>query len=176
MTTNRITKIVFITILTTLFGCGLKCIDYNTGMPSRSQTLKEAFDNKVFQFEMDCSQKTFKLYNGKTFKIKNVWVENDWGYECIDNEPVVKKDTSFQLIIDYNYEELEGCYNYGLGLDNDGTGCCLGGVLEFTYLNQDTLNLYLTGNHKKSNDPTFLHFKQNTLIDTIKLYKKKGSS
>jgi len=151
--------------LTTLCGCRLACMDRETGMPRQSQTMKDAVNNKVFQFEMGCNVKTIKLYNGKVLTIKNAWVENNWEYECFNNKPVIKIDTSLHLIIDYNNKEFDNL-NYCVFMNNNDYGCCLGGVLVYKYLKQDTLVFNIKGTKE-----SFLNNTNSELIETIKFYK-----
>ena len=141
---------LFIATLLTLTSCGPDCIDKKTGLHKSSQTLKDSKENKVFNFEMLSDQSRFHLDKGKVFKIKNAWIENSWTYECIDNNAVIHKENSFQLVIDAEYEGNFIDSEYWLM--NKG----LGSVLDYRYLGQDTIRLTLTKNKSIIDTLTFV--------------------
>ena len=49
---------------------------------------------------MFSNNNTFQLDSGKTFKINHAWIENSWMNDCINNSAVVRKDSTFQFVID----------------------------------------------------------------------------
>lgn len=141
-----------------LTSCGLDCIDKKTGIHKSSQTLKEAKEKDLFKFQFVADKSTFQLDSGLVFNIKNAWVENSWRYECIDNKAEVVKDSSYQFVIeaDYNGEAIKS--KYWLGNNH------LGAVLRYNYSGQDTfvLTLYndtsysLTQNKQTTGTITFV--------------------
>ncbi len=116
-----------------LTSCGLDCIEKKTGMHKSSQTLKEAKKKELYKFELFTEKQTFQLDSGLVFTIKNAWIENNWKYECIDNQAEVVKDSSYQFVIDADYKGDAINSNYWLGNSH------LGAVLEFSYSGQETL-------------------------------------
>jgi hypothetical protein len=146
-------------LITALIGCGLDCIDKKTGESKSSQTMNESKDKSVFQFEMLCDKKDFKLDKERIFKIKNVWVENSWMYDCINNKAILKKDTSLQLIIDGEYSAIIDSADYVLMLKDNSSGAFLGGQLSFVYSRLDTFEL------------TLMNYKNKNVIDTLKFWK-----
>ena len=113
-------------------------------MPKSSQTLKDAKSKGLFKFEFVADKQTFNLDSGLVFSIKNAWVENRWKYECIDNRAEVVKDSSFQFVIDADYESEFNYADYGL------ESRPLQSVLDFDYTEGDTfcLNLYKDTSYK----------------------------
>lgn len=146
-------------LITAITSCGLDCIDKKSGLHKSSQTMIEAKDKSVFQFEMLCDKKDFKLDKERTFKINNVWVENSWMYDCINNKAVLKKDTSLQLVIDGEYSATIDSADYVLMLKDNSSGAFLGGQLSFVYSGQDTFALAL------------MNYKNKNVIDTLKFLK-----
>lgn len=136
-------RILCIIVAITLTSCGLGCIDNKTGIHKSSQTLSDSKANHVLQFEMIGSKSLINLDNGVIFKIKNAWVERNWHYECVNNNAVLIKDSSFQFVIDAVYVGEIIHTDYIL-MDNDTTtGAYLGSVLDFDYTGEDTVSLTL---------------------------------
>src|SRR5690349_10899373 len=109
-------KVMFyiLTVLT-LTSCGVDCVDKKTGLHKSSRTLKESGAKDLFRFEVDANKSTFQLDSGLVFNIKNAWIENDWRYECIDNQAIIIKDNSYQFVIDADYAGDDINSDYWLG-------------------------------------------------------------
>jgi hypothetical protein len=154
-------------IVTFLAGCGIACIDKETGLSKASETLAESKGNHVFKFKMQANKSIFRLQNDQTFEIKNVWVENCWSYECIHNEPVVVTDSALQLVIEAAYKGDVYTSDYWLlktnPVQNESLGNHLGSRLDFIYKGQDTFYLKLV----KQKD-----FKNAEIIDTLRFIKQ----
>ena len=118
-------------------GCGLDCIDKKTGMHKSSQTLKEAQSNKLFQYEFTADKSMLHLSSGLVFNIKNAWVENSWKYECINDKAKIVKDSTYQFIIDADYQG--DALNSNYWLENNH----LGAILDYSYSGHDTIRLSL---------------------------------
>ena len=88
-------------------------------------------------------------------KIKNAWVENNWKYECINNKAEIVKDSSYQFVVDPDYQGDAINSNYWLGNNH------LGAVLNYSYSGQDTLTLSV--------------LKDKAVVDTIKFIKRQVS-
>lgn len=153
----------FFLTLTCLTSCGLDCIDKKTGLHKSSQKLNESKAKKLFKFEFITEKQTFQLDSGIVFNIKNAWVENSWKYECIDNKAEVVKDSSYQFVIDEDYEG-EAIYS-DYWLENSH----LGAVLDFNYTGSDTISLNLY----KDTSYTLTQNKQ--LVDKITFVKRQVS-
>ena len=143
------------------FSCVLDCIDKEIGMPRESQTLIESKKNQVFQYEMICNKTYVDLKNGEVFKINNIWVENCWNYECINNKAVVKKKDKLQLIIDKDENLNSDGLNYILYSENKYSGSFINGQLSFDYIPTDTLYLYLCEYNTKET------------LEVLKFWRKK---
>lgn len=126
MQNSLLTSLPFYLMLSFLVGCGLDCVDKKTGMPKSSQTLQQAQANDLFQFEFVPDQSTFHLDSGLVFTIKNAWVENSWRYECINGWAKIVKDSSFQFVIDAEYQGSPRFSNYWLGNSHLGAQLCYG--------------------------------------------------
>ena len=161
----RLLALAFL-IVTFLVGCGIDCIDKKTGLSKASETLAESKEKHVFKFEMQADKSVFELEKGQVFKIKNVWVENCWSYECINNEAVVVLDSTLQLVIEAAYKGDVYMSDYWLmemnAVQNESLGNHLGARLDFIYKGQDTFYLKLT----KQKD-----FKNIEMIDTLRFIK-----
>lgn len=147
-------------LLTLLSGCGFNCIDAKTGIHRSSQTLKQSKENGVFQFQMQTNRKLLKIGSGRVLNIRSAWVENSWMYECINNKAVLKKDSSYQFVIDgvYKGKGVNDSLSYALWADKSNFGIVLGGQLTFGYAGQDTFILTLVNNDK-------------LVIDTLKFWR-----
>lgn len=156
-------KVMFyiLTVLT-LTSCGVDCVDKKTGLYKSSRTLKESRAKDLFRFEVDANKSTFQLDSGLVFNIKNAWIENDWRYECIDNQAIIIKDNSYQFVIDADYVGDAINSDYWLGNNK------LGAVLRFHYSGQDTFNVTLY----KDTSITLAQRKQT--IDTIIFIKRQA--
>ena len=141
----------------TLASCGYDCVEKDTGMHKSCETMKESVDKKVFKFEMIPDKNVFHLDSGKTCKINNAWVENDWTYECVNNHAVVTKDTSLQFVIDREYIANTTLSDL-LYFEKNGSNGSIESGLDFNYSGEDTLILNVRRNHK--------------ILETIKFYKK----
>jgi hypothetical protein len=138
-----------------LTSCGLDCVDKKTGLHKSSQTLNEAQAKNLFQFELAPDKSILHLDSGLMLKIKNAWVENNWKYECINNKAEIVKDTSFQFVVDADYEGDAINSNYWLGNNH------LGAVLDYSYSGQDTVTLSLS--------------KDKSIVDTITFVRRQVS-
>jgi len=155
-------RILCIIIAITLTSCGLECIEKKSGIHKSSLTLSDSKANHVFQFEMIGNKSLITLDNGVIFKIKNTWVERNWHYECVNNIAVLKKDSSFQFVIDAEYVGEIIHADYVL-MDNDTTtGAYLGSVLDFDYSGEDTLSLTLV--------------KKDKVVEKLKFLRKSTSN
>ena len=87
---------------------------------------------------------SFQLDSGLIFTIKNAWVENNWEYDCSNYKAVIKKDSSFQFVIEAtcNKENVYK-YDYWLMKMDNSMGDGLGSRLDFEYSGQDTFKLIL---------------------------------
>ena len=86
----------------------------------------------------------------KRLKIKNAWVENCWSYECINNKAVLVKKKTQQFVIDYEYKAPENdSILFCLWKLKEKSGSCLGGILDFKYIGEDTLKLELRENNRR---------------------------
>jgi hypothetical protein len=141
--------------------CGLDCVEKKTGMHKSSRTLKEAKEKGVFKYEFGAEKSTVQLDSGLVLIIKNVWVENSWKYECVDNKAEVVKDSLYQLAVDADYKGEAIYSNYWLGNNH------LGAVLEFDYSAQDTIELPLF------KDTSAALSKNSQTIDTITFVKRQ---
>jgi hypothetical protein len=149
-------KTLYIFLSFFLISCG-DCSDTKTGIGTSSRSLKESIQNKVFQFEMTCSKKVFYLDSGSTFKIKDVWIESDWKYECIKNKLTVIKNDLQQLVIDgeFNGRIPQSRYHYVLWVENGSHGGVLGSRLSFIYSNEKKVILNLRMEKKTIDSITF---------------------
>ena len=105
-------------------------------MHKSSQTMKEAQTNGLYKYEFVADKSTFQL-DRLVFKIENAWVENNWKYECIDNEAKIVKDSTYQFVIEPEYKGDAFNSKYLIGNNH------LGAVLDFSYSGQDTFKLTL---------------------------------
>jgi len=152
----------FATIFT-LTRCGFDCVDKKTGMHKSSQTMEEAQKKELFKFEFIADKTTFQLDSGLIFNIKKAWVESSWSYECIDNRAEVVKDSSYQFVIDADYNG--NIINSNYWLENNH----LGAVLSFDYTGQDTIQLVL---YKRS---SYTLIEDKMKINTIDFIRRKVS-
>ena len=132
-------------------------------MHKSSQSLNEYQTKDLYKTEFIANKSTFQLDSGLVFNIKNAWVENSWRYECIDNEAEVVKDSSYQFVIDADYEGDAINSNYWLGNNH------LGAILSFPYSGQDTFVLTL---HK---DTSYTKTQNNISTDTIIFVRRQVS-
>ena len=114
--------------------------------------MQKAQTNNLFQFELAPDKSIFHLDSGLVLKIKSVWVENNWKYECINNKAEIIKDSSFQLVVDAEYDG--DAINSGYWLGNNH----LGAVLDYNYSGQDTVTLSLS--------------KDKSIVDTITFVRR----
>ena len=129
-------------------------------MLKSSQTLQEAKEKSLFKFEFVPDKLHFQLDSRLVFNIKNVWVENNWRYECIDNRAEVVKDSTYQFVIDAEYEGNAILSEYWLGNNH------LGSVLRFDYAGQDTLEFALC------KDTSYTLTKNSLTVDSIVFIKR----
>lgn len=159
------THIVFAILF--LSSCTLDCIEKKTGLHKTSSSIEFAKENDVFKYELQADKVSLSLDSGRTFTIKNAWVENSWLYECIDNDPVVVKEPYFNMVIDAGNTRSYQSYDYML-LKTDScrpshSGCYLGSQLSFAYCEQDTFMLVLIKGEDWKNNPE--------IFDTIRFYR-----
>lgn len=130
-------------------------------MPQTSQTLQQAQENDLLQFEFAPNQSTFQLDSGLVFTIKNAWVENNWKYECVNGWGKMVKDSSFQFVVAAEYNRNAIYSDYWLGNSH------LGGLIRYGYAGQDTIvaNLY------KDTSYTLTEYKQ---IEATIVFVKQG--
>ena len=134
-------KAIYLIIFITLSGCGIECL-LNYEFNESSKTIKESKGNKVFQFEMVNKNNIIELDSGKTFKIKNAWIENSWFHTCINNKLVIKKNEELQLVLDGEYSQKKYSFIYTLWKLDNSMGIPLeGNSLVFGYSGEDSIIL-----------------------------------
>lgn len=134
-----------ITILTLILltSCRLDCIEKKTGLHQASSTIDDAKGKGVFQFELQPNKLTFPLDSGRTFEVKNAWVEYSWTYQCIDNKAVVTKDNFMQVVIE-SKTRPKTVTHVDYAIIEKGKGVFLSSTnLNFGYNGQDTVRLQL---------------------------------
>jgi len=151
-------------------GCGIDCIEKKTGLYKSSESLKDARANNLYKFEMKPSKNKFLLDSGGVFIITNAWIENEWRYECVNNQAEIFSDSSLQFVIDAKYMGKVSASKYLL-IKTDNTpgalGCYLESSLVFNYLNKDTVTVLL------AKEPVPLASQSDrVIIDTIRFVKK----
>lgn len=138
---NRYILIVLLLII--LQSCALDCIDKKTGMSKSSISIDESKHNGVFLYELKPDKYQFHD-TGISFNIKNVWVEDAWGYECENYDAVIKKLGYKQVVVNVDYKKTDSIYNYSLMVE-DFTHCAyIGSQLSFIYNEEDTFILLFT--------------------------------
>ena len=147
----KFTKYVSLLIIILLFNdCGIECADKKTGLPKSSSSIEDSKRNGVFNFPLTSDTKTLVIDAERILKIKNAWVENCWSYECINNKAVLVKKKTQQFVIDYEYEAPENdSILFCLWKLEEKSGSCLGGILDFKYIGEDTLKLELRENNRR---------------------------
>ena len=100
--------ILTITCLSILFLLGCDSEGNTKGTPTMrySETLDQSKEHGVFQFEVFADKPICTLTKNLKFKIKNAWVENTWSrkHYIFGKAPVMKNDSSYQLILNLNIE------------------------------------------------------------------------
>jgi len=100
-----ILTISFLSILF-LLGCDSEGNTKGTPTMGYSETLSKSKENEVFQFEVVADKPICTLTKNLKFQIKNSWVENTWSrkHYIFGKAPVMRNDSSYQLIINLNIE------------------------------------------------------------------------
>lgn len=71
-------------------------------------------------------------------------MEDGWGYECENNDAVIKKRGYKQVVVKVDYKKTDSIYNYSL-MEKDFTrGANIGSRLSFIYNEEDTFILLFT--------------------------------
>ncbi len=133
----------FILVILLFSSCAIDCIDKKTGNPKASQSLNQSKELGLLQAEMYSDTNVYQLDSTHAFIIKNAWIENSWTYECIDYDPVLKKGTTFQFVIDAErigsrFDTLDCMLS-----NSSGYTCALTGRLCFPYKPGDSLSFNL---------------------------------
>ena len=119
-TSYFIVTILFLSIFI-LFGCDSEENTKGTPVMGYSKTLSQSKENSVFQFEVFADKPIYTLNKRLKFEIKNAWVENTWSrkHYIFGKAPIVKNDSSYQLILNLNIEsdflKKGGSYFYFFG-------------------------------------------------------------
>lgn len=112
-------------------------------MSKTSSSIDESKHNEVFLYELKPDK--YHLHdNGNSFNIKNAWVEDGWGYECENNDAVIKKRSYKQIVVKVDYKKTDSIYNYSLMVEDFSMGARLGSQLSFTYNEEDAFILLFT--------------------------------
>lgn len=126
-----------------LTSCGLECVEKKTGLHKASSTIGDSKEKGVFQFELQPTRLTFSLDSGRTFEIKNAWVEYSWTYQCVDNKAVVTKDNFMQVVIESKTKPKTVTHvDYAI-LEKEKGVFLSSTYLDFDYNGQDTVKLQL---------------------------------
>lgn len=135
--------LIIISTFILLTSCGLECIEKKTGLHQASSTIDDSKEKGVFQFELQPNKLTFPLDSGRTFEIKNAWVEYSWTYQCVDNKAVVTKDKFMQVVIE-SKTRPKTITHVDYAIMEKGKGVFLSSTnLDFDYNRQDTIKLQL---------------------------------
>jgi len=150
MTKHMKSTVVFLVLFTVNLSKAQKCGDKIAGIQNRSKTAQESKTMGVFQFKMVADKKTFVLDSSWTFEISDAWVENTWKYKCVNSQPVIDKESSFQLVVEPKTHQIKPRFDYILSKEGTG-GTFLSSKppIEFKYQGEDTIVLLL----KKFNRP-----------------------
>lgn len=137
--------ITVLAIVFTVFGsCTLDCAERKVGYQQSSESIKHSKKNGVFRFEMKPAEDKLYLDSGIVVKIDEAWVENAWSYECIDNDPVIVRDTGSVLVIKLTTTgPKEQLYKYTLKSYTDSAASYITGKLAFSYRHDSAVKLEL---------------------------------
>lgn len=120
--------------LVLLSSCWLDCAEKKP-RPKLSSGINEAKEKGVFQFRVYPDKQVIKLDSGMVYKIAETWVERAWSWDCVDNDPIVKKDSFFQLVVrkeedNYSIDKLS---DYHLWDQDRNRACNITGACFFSY-------------------------------------------
>ena len=93
-------QIILAIILTTLFShCKPECVDKGITSKKFSLDIQESKANKVFQYRLYSTKDKISVDTNLLISIDTAWVENGWGYKCINNKSKLLVNSSKYPIV-----------------------------------------------------------------------------